>query len=30
VTGKLHVDDHNRIRRDLEWSQIKNGVPNAL
>ena len=30
VTGKLHVDDHNRVRRDLEWSQIKNGVPNAL
>jgi len=30
VTGKLRVDDHNRIRRDLEWSQIKNGVPNTL
>jgi outer membrane PBP1 activator LpoA protein len=30
VTGKLHLDDHNRIRRDLDWSQIKNGVPNAL
>jgi outer membrane PBP1 activator LpoA protein len=30
VTGKLHLDDHNRIRRDLEWSQIRNGVPNGL
>lgn len=30
VTGKLHLDDHNRIRRDLDWSQIRNGVPNAL
>jgi outer membrane PBP1 activator LpoA protein len=30
VTGKLHLDDHNRIRRDLDWSQIKNGVPNGL
>lgn len=30
VTGKLHLDDHNRIRRDLDWAQIKNGVPNGL
>jgi uncharacterized protein len=30
VTGKLHVDDHNRVRRDLDWVQIKNGVPSAL
>jgi len=30
VTGKLHLDDHNRIRRDLEWAQIKGGAPNAL
>jgi len=30
VTGKLHLDDHNRIRRDLDWSQIRNGVPNGL
>jgi outer membrane PBP1 activator LpoA protein len=30
VTGKLHLDEHNRIRRDLDWAQIKNGVPNAL
>jgi outer membrane PBP1 activator LpoA protein len=27
VTGRLHLDDHNRVRRDLEWAQIKNGVP---
>jgi outer membrane PBP1 activator LpoA protein len=30
VTGKLHIDDHNRIRRELEWAQIKAGVPNVL
>jgi len=30
VTGKLHMDEHNRIRRDLEWAQIKAGVPNDL
>ncbi len=30
VTGKLHLDDHNRIRRDLDWSQIREGVPAAL
>jgi uncharacterized protein len=30
VTGKLHLDEHNRIRRDLDWAQIKNGVPNSL
>jgi outer membrane PBP1 activator LpoA protein len=30
VTGKLHLDDHNRIRRELDWAQIKNGVPAAL
>jgi outer membrane PBP1 activator LpoA protein len=30
VTGKLHLDDHNRIRRDLDWTQIKNGVPNGI
>jgi outer membrane PBP1 activator LpoA protein len=29
VTGRLRVDDHNRIRRDMDWSQIRNGVPNA-
>ena len=25
VTGKLHIDEHNRIRRELEWAQIKDG-----
>jgi uncharacterized protein len=30
VTGKLHLDDHNRIRRDLDWAQIRNGVPSGL
>jgi len=30
VTGKLHLDERNRIRRDLDWAQIKNGIPNGL
>lgn len=30
VTGKLRLDEHNRIRRDLDWAQIRNGVPNAM
>ena len=30
VTGKLHLDDHNRIRRDLDWAQIRDGVPAPL
>jgi uncharacterized protein len=30
VTGQLRLDEHNRIRRDLSWAQIKGGVPNAL
>jgi uncharacterized protein len=30
VTGQLHLDEHNRIRRDLSWAQIKGGVPNLL
>jgi len=30
VTGKLRLDDHNRIRRELDWAQMKNGVPAAL
>ncbi len=29
VTGKLHVDEHNRVRRSLDWAQIRNGVPGA-
>jgi outer membrane PBP1 activator LpoA protein len=30
VTGKLHLDEHNRIHRDLDWAQIKEGVPAGL
>jgi uncharacterized protein len=30
VTGKLHLDAENKIRRDLEWAQIRGGVPNVL
>jgi outer membrane PBP1 activator LpoA protein len=30
MTGKLHLDERNRVRRDLEWAQIKNGVPFVL
>jgi outer membrane PBP1 activator LpoA protein len=30
VTGKLHIDDQNRIHRDLDWTQIRNGAPNSL
>jgi outer membrane PBP1 activator LpoA protein len=30
VTGKLRLDDRNRIHRELDWAQIKNGVPNSL
>jgi uncharacterized protein len=30
VSGKLHLDNQNKVRRDLEWAQIKNGVPSVL
>jgi outer membrane PBP1 activator LpoA protein len=30
VTGKLHLDQQNKIRRDLDWAQIRGGVPNVL
>jgi outer membrane PBP1 activator LpoA protein len=30
VTGKLRLDDHNRIRRELDWTQIRNGIPAEL
>jgi outer membrane PBP1 activator LpoA protein len=30
VSGKLHLDVQNKIRRDLDWAQIKGGVPNVL
>jgi outer membrane PBP1 activator LpoA protein len=30
VTGKLRLDAEGRIRRDLDWAQIKNGQPVEL
>jgi outer membrane PBP1 activator LpoA protein len=30
LTGKLRIDARNRIRRDLDWAQIRNGVPSGL
>jgi outer membrane PBP1 activator LpoA protein len=30
MTGKLRLDDHNRIRRELDWAQIKGGVPQGM
>jgi hypothetical protein len=30
VSGKLSLDEHNRIRRELDWAQLKNGVPAQL
>jgi len=30
VTGKLHLDAENKVRRDLEWAQIRGGVPGVL
>jgi len=30
VSGKLRLDEHNRIRRELEWAQIKSGIPYGL
>jgi outer membrane PBP1 activator LpoA protein len=30
VTGKLRLDEHNRIRRELDWAQMRNGVPADL
>jgi uncharacterized protein len=30
VTGKLYLDDRNRVRRDLSWVQIRNGTPVPL
>ena len=30
VTGRLFLDEHNRIHRDLDWAQIKDGVPVPL
>jgi len=30
VSGKLTIDEHNRIRRELDWARIENGMPAAL
>ena len=30
VTGKLRLDEHNQIHRELDWAQIRGGVPAAL
>ena len=30
VTGKLHLDQQNKIRRDLDWAQIRSGAPFVL
>jgi uncharacterized protein len=30
VTGKLVLDSQNRIHRELDWAQLKNGVPVLL
>jgi outer membrane PBP1 activator LpoA protein len=30
VTGKLMLDDHNRIHRELDWAQIRGGAPVVL
>jgi uncharacterized protein len=30
VTGKLYLDEHNRIRRELDWVQLRNGIPAPL
>jgi outer membrane PBP1 activator LpoA protein len=30
VTGRLHLDERNRVHRELDWAQIRNGMPNAL
>jgi uncharacterized protein len=30
MTGKLSLDDHDRVRRELEWVQVKSGIPVPL
>lgn len=30
VTGRLRVDERNRVRRELVWAQVHGGIPNAL
>jgi outer membrane PBP1 activator LpoA protein len=30
LTGRLWIDAHNRIRRELDWVQIKGGLPTGM
>ena len=30
LTGTLSIDAQGRVRRELEWARIKNGVPTPL
>jgi uncharacterized protein len=30
MTGRLRLDQNNRIRRDLDWAEMKGGVPRPL
>ena len=30
MTGNLSLDDHDRVRRELEWVQVKSGIPVPL
>jgi len=30
ATGKLYLDNYNHIYRELDWAQVKNGIPQML
>jgi outer membrane PBP1 activator LpoA protein len=30
MTGRLRIDARNRVRRELDWVQIRNGIPTGL
>jgi len=30
MTGLLSLDDHHRVRRELEWVQVRSGIPQPL
>ena len=30
MTGMLSLDDHHRVRRELEWVQVRSGIPQPL
>jgi outer membrane PBP1 activator LpoA protein len=30
VTGMLSLDDRHRVRRELEWVQVRSGIPQPL